>query len=58
MLPGYCQGENLQGCMKEVVKNCTPGVTAPMVSRHLGTERAAWRALGGGDDRWGEWLRV
>jgi len=41
----YCQGENLQGTIKAVVKNCTPGVTAPIVARHLGTVRAAWRAL-------------
>jgi hypothetical protein len=31
--------------MNEVVNVCTPGVTAAMVSRHLGTWRAACRAL-------------
>ena len=41
----YCQGENVHGTMNAVVKKCTPGVMAPMVSRHLGTVRAACRAL-------------
>ena len=41
----HFQYEKLQGARKDVVKNWTPGVTAAMVSRHLGTWRAACRAL-------------
>jgi hypothetical protein len=42
---GYFQGEKEHGTINDVVKDCTPGVTAAMVSRHLGTLRDAWRAL-------------
>jgi hypothetical protein len=41
----HCMGLHAVGCMKDDVKNCTPGVTAPMASRHWGTRRAACRAL-------------
>lgn len=30
----HFMGENAVGCMNDDVKNCTPGVTAEMVSRH------------------------
>lgn len=40
----YCHGEKAHGFIKLDVKCCTPGVTLPMVSRQVGTVRAACRA--------------
>ena len=42
---GYFHAEMLTGFKKAEVKCCTPGVTVPMVSLHVGTVRDAWRAL-------------
>lgn len=41
----HCHGEKGTGYMKLELKCCTPGVTLLMVSRQMGTFRAACRAL-------------
>ena len=43
--PHHCIGENGNGFKNKLLKCCTPGVTAPIVSLQTGTCRAACLAL-------------